>query len=131
MENLSNLLSQRREKAESLAAEGVALYGNSFKHPQPIADLLPLGKPLAAGIPAGAATLFFRPHDVELLDGCGGCIACTVVNSRRVAETRRVELEVGGDRQRVEIELPIDHAAANKSRIAFRPRKWKLFPRAE
>jgi hypothetical protein len=50
---------------------------------------------------------------------------------RRGAETRRVELEVGGDRQRVEIELPIDHAAANKSRIAFRPRKWKLFPRAD
>ncbi|MGN6144440.1 MAG: sulfate/molybdate ABC transporter ATP-binding protein [Mesorhizobium sp.] len=85
----------------------------------------------APDVPAGPATLFFRPHDVELLDGCGGCIAGTVVNSRRVAETRRVELEVGGDRQRVEIELPIDHAAANKSRIAFRPRKWKLFPRAD
>jgi sulfate transport system ATP-binding protein len=85
----------------------------------------------APDVPAGAATLFFRPHDVELLDGCGGCIAGTVVNSRRVADTRRVELEVGGDRQRVEIELPIDHAAANKSRIAFRPRKWKLFPAAD
>jgi sulfate transport system ATP-binding protein len=77
--------------------------------------------------PAGRATLFFRPHDVELLDGCGGCIAGTVVSSRRVAETRRVELEVGGGRQRVEIELPIDHPAAQKSRVAFRPRRWKLF----
>jgi sulfate transport system ATP-binding protein len=76
----------------------------------------------------GPATLFFRPHDVELLDGCGGCIAGTVVNSRRVAETRRVELEIGGERWRIEIELPIDHPAANKSRVAFRPRKWKLFP---
>ncbi|OQM77642.1 sulfate/molybdate ABC transporter ATP-binding protein [Manganibacter manganicus] len=78
-------------------------------------------------LPAGRATLFFRPHDVELLDGCGGCIAGTVVSSRRVAETRRVELEVGGARQRVEIELPIDHPAAQKSRVAFRPRRWKLF----
>src|SRR5690606_32602312 len=26
----------------------------------------------------GPATLYFRPHDIELLDGCGGCIAGTV-----------------------------------------------------
>jgi sulfate transport system ATP-binding protein len=82
----------------------------------------------AEGVPPGEAALFFRPHDVELLDGCGGCIAGTVVNSRRVAETRRVELEIGGERRRVEIELPIDHPAAQKSRVAFRPRRWKLFP---
>ncbi|CAM5437890.1 sulfate transport system ATP-binding protein [Aquamicrobium terrae] len=87
----------------------------------------PIG--LSAGdAPEGKGTLFFRPHEVELLDGCGGCIAGTVVNSRRVAETRRVELEVGGDRRRVEIELPIGHTAASKSRVAFRPRRWKLFP---
>jgi sulfate transport system ATP-binding protein len=84
---------------------------------------------LSAGdAPAGPALLYFRPHDVELTDGCGGCIAGTVASSRRVAGTRRVELEVGGERQKVEIELPVDHPAASKSRVAFRPRKWKLFP---
>jgi sulfate transport system ATP-binding protein len=88
----------------------------------------PIGLAAPADAEPGPATLFFRPHDVELLDGCGGCIAGTVVNSRRVAETRRVELEIGGERWRIEIELPIDHPAANKSRVAFRPRKWKLFP---
>jgi len=31
-------------------------------------------------------------------------------------------------RQRVEIELPVDRPAAQKSRVAFRPRRWKLFP---
>ncbi len=82
----------------------------------------------AEGAAEGKATLFFRPHDVELLDGCGGCIAGTVASSRRVAGTRRVELEIGGERQRVEIELPVDHPAAQKSRVAFRPRRWKLFP---
>ncbi len=46
----------------------------------------------------GDAQLFFRPHDVELLDGCGGCIAGTVVASRRSGGKRRVELEVGGAR---------------------------------
>ncbi|ESX05316.1 sulfate ABC transporter ATP-binding protein [Mesorhizobium sp. LSJC268A00] len=80
--------------------------------------------------PEGDATLYFRPHDTELLDGCSGCIAGTVAASRRVAGTRRVELEIGGERQRVEIELPVDHPAAQKSRVAFRPRRWKLFPAA-
>ena len=78
--------------------------------------------------PNGDAVLFFRPHDVELLDGCGGCIAGTVAASRRVAGMRHVELEIGGARQRVEIELPVGHAAAHKSRIAFRPRRYKVFP---
>ena len=82
----------------------------------------------AQGAPDGPATLFFRPHDVELLEGCGGCIAGTVAASRRVAGTRRVELEIGGERQRVEIELPVEHPAAAKSRVAFRPRRWKVFP---
>ncbi|RUZ20682.1 sulfate ABC transporter ATP-binding protein, partial [Mesorhizobium sp. M7A.F.Ca.CA.001.04.1.1] len=43
---------------------------------------------------------------------------------------RRVELEIGGERQRVEIELPVDHPAAQKGRVAFRPGRWKLFPAA-
>ena len=75
----------------------------------------------------GDATLYFRPHDIELVEGCGGCIAGTVATSRRVAGTRHVELEIGGSQHRVEIELPITHPAANTSRIAFRPRRWKLF----
>ena len=83
----------------------------------------------AQGAQSGEATLFFRPHDVELLDGCSGCIAGTVAASRRVAGTRHVELEIGGQRQRVEIELPVDHPAAQKSRVAFRPRRWKVFPK--
>jgi len=82
----------------------------------------------APDAPDGKARLYFRPHDVELLDGCSGCIAGTVVASRRVAGTRRVELEIGGAREVVEIELPVEHPAAQKSRVAFRPRRWKVFP---
>jgi len=82
----------------------------------------------AQDVPNGDATLYFRPHDIELLDGCGGCIAGTVAASRRVAGTRRVELEIGGERQRVEIELPVGHPAAQQSRVAFRPRRYKVFP---
>src|SRR5690606_9035022 len=60
----------------------------------------------ADGIADGPATLYFRPHDVELTDGCAGCIAGVLVSSRRVAGTRRVEIEIGGGKHRVEIELP-------------------------
>ncbi|MBA8899431.1 sulfate/molybdate ABC transporter ATP-binding protein [Phyllobacterium sp. P30BS-XVII] len=79
--------------------------------------------------PDGEATLYFRPHDVELVDGCGGCIAGTVIASRRVGATRRVELEIGGAAERVEIEIPADHPAKEKSRIAFRPKHWRVFPK--
>jgi sulfate transport system ATP-binding protein len=78
------------------------------------------------GAPNGKAQLFFRPHDVELLDGTGGIVGA-VVASRRVAGTKRLELEIGGGRHRVEIEVPATHPATNASRVAFRPKRWKLF----
>ena len=83
---------------------------------------------LSAGdTPKGPAQLYFRPHDVELVDG-GAALAGVVAASRRVGGTRRVELEIGGDAQRVEIDLPFDHPAGEKTRIAFRPKRWKLYP---
>ncbi len=81
----------------------------------------------AQGVADGPATLYFRPHDIDLLEGCGGCIAGTVLASRRVAGTRRVELQIGGERQAVEIELPVNHPAVQKSRVAFRPKRYKVF----
>jgi len=48
METTSNLLTQRREKAESLAEAGVNLFSNTFKNPTPIGDILPQGRLLAA-----------------------------------------------------------------------------------
>ena len=83
----------------------------------------------AGDTPKGPAQLFFRPHDVELIND-GPALAGVVAASRRVGGTRRVELEIGGESQRVEIDLPFDHPAGEKTRIAFRPRRWRLFPRA-
>ena len=79
----------------------------------------------------GDAILYFRPHDVELRDGCGGCVAGPVVASRRVAGNRHVELEIGAERHRVEIAIPPGHLAAGLSRLAFRPTRWTLFRVAE
>jgi sulfate transport system ATP-binding protein len=86
----------------------------------------------AVGVPApgameGNANLYFRPHDIELVEG-DACLAGVVVSSRRVGGTRRVDLAIGGQPQLVEIDLPFDHPAGEKSRIAFRPKRWRLFP---
>jgi sulfate transport system ATP-binding protein len=82
----------------------------------------------ADGADEGPATLHFRPHDVQLLDGCGGCLAGTIVSSRRVAGVRRIEISVGAHGARAEIEAPADHPGVARGRVAFRPTRWRLFP---
>ena len=46
MDNQSQLLKQRREKAQTLAEAGVNLFSNSFKDPQPVVGILPLAEGL-------------------------------------------------------------------------------------
>jgi sulfate/thiosulfate transport system ATP-binding protein len=83
---------------------------------------------LSAADAAGKSSkLFFRPHDVELVED-GAALAGVVASSRRVGGTRRVELEIGGHKERVEIDLPFDHPAGERTRIAFRPKRFRLFP---
>ena len=82
----------------------------------------------AVGAADGPARLHFRPHDVQLLDGCGGCLAGTIVSSRRVAGVRRIEMSVGAHGARTEIEAPAGHPSVAKGRVAFRPTRWRLFP---
>ncbi len=86
---------------------------------------------LAPDMRDSEATLYFRPHDIELLDKYEDCIAGTVAASRRVAGIRRVELEISGGGERVEIEFPASHPAVQKSQVAFRPKRWKVFPKTE
>lgn len=86
----------------------------------------PIGLPTSAG-QQGAMRLFFRPHDVDIIED-GAALAGVVASARRVGGTRRVELEIGGLPEKVEVDLPFDHPAGQKSRIAFRPRRWQLYP---
>ncbi|SIQ17202.1 sulfate transport system ATP-binding protein [Rhizobium sp. RU20A] len=81
----------------------------------------------AEGHADGDGRLYFRPHDIEMLEGCGGCLAGIVTASRRVAGTRHVEVSTGASNASVEIELPIDRGNVDGSRLAFRPKKWTLF----
>ncbi|MGH8815465.1 MAG: sulfate/molybdate ABC transporter ATP-binding protein [Achromobacter pestifer] len=85
----------------------------------------PIG--LARAEAEGKQRLFFRPHDIELVEG-DAALAGVVASSRRVGGTRRVELDIGGAAHRVEIDLPFDHPAGERSQIAFRPKRFALFP---
>jgi len=77
---------------------------------------------------AGAAQLYFRPHDVRLCESAENCIAGQPVASRRVAGTRHIELDIGKDRPHIEIELPPSEAdRLDRTRVAFKPTRWKLF----
>lgn len=75
----------------------------------------------------GPATLYFRPHDVDLVADQTPGISGAVVATRRVAGTRHVELQLDGSESRVEIEVPADLPAATGARITFRPDRWELF----
>lgn len=80
----------------------------------------------ANGVPSGAASLFFRPHDISLVERGG--VKGVVVGSRRLAGVRRVELKVDSAPSRIEIEVPLNFAAETNSDLQFLPRRWALFP---
>jgi sulfate transport system ATP-binding protein len=75
----------------------------------------------------GEATLFFRPHQVEVADRWVGCLSGSVVGSRRLAGTRRLEVMVGSGGHRVEIDVPVHHPAAERASVAFRPTAFRLY----
>jgi sulfate transport system ATP-binding protein len=76
---------------------------------------------------SGPATLFFRPHAVELADSAAHSLVGRVVGSRRIAGVRRLELDITASR-RVEIDVPANHPAGTGSPVAFRPTAFRLFP---
>ncbi len=94
-------------------------------------DILFEGRTLglkADGEPDGEAQLYFRPHDIELLDANRGGIPGKLASSRRVAGTRHIEIDIGTAHQHIELEVPPSHTEVLDSKhIAFRPTRWKLF----
>jgi sulfate transport system ATP-binding protein len=87
---------------------------------------------LSAGdVPNGPARLFLRPHDVDVVENASGAIVGQVCVLRRHAGLRRVELEVGAERNRIEIEFPADFSLNLASPIAFLPRRCRLYPASQ
>jgi sulfate transport system ATP-binding protein len=79
------------------------------------------------GAPDGAATLFMRPHEVEVVEPGPGAIPGVVSAVRRHGAVRRIELEVGESRRRIEVDVPVDQPVDLAGHIAIRPKRWRIF----
>jgi sulfate transport system ATP-binding protein len=82
----------------------------------------------ARDCPDGPARLFFRPQDVEVDPQLSGAIPGVIAMMRRHAGARRLDVEVGREAHRIEIELPSGFEGGVKGRIAVLPRRWRLYP---
>ena len=73
-------------------------------------------------MPSGPAQLFFRPHDVAATNNLSGAIPAKVQGARRHGGVRRLDLEVVGRSDGIEIDLPADFGIDLSEPIGVRPR---------
>jgi sulfate transport system ATP-binding protein len=85
----------------------------------------------ASEMPDGPAQLYVRPHDLEVVDDAAGAIPGKVTFVRRHNGTRRVEIDVGERRARLEVDVPAESSHLLSGSVAVRPRKWQLFGAGE
>ena len=86
-----------------------------------------LDLPALAG-PAGPRILVFRPHHVDVLGEKPGGIAGRVISERRHGAVRRIEVEVGTGRHRIEVDVRADEPRAKRGdRVSVLPNHWWLF----
>ena len=83
----------------------------------------------AANRPEGAATLFFRPHHAELAHGTG-VLTGRVSAQRRHGSHRRLEIEIGAARHRVEIDVAPDTNIPLRSEVSVKLTQATLYPAA-
>ena len=79
---------------------------------------------------AGAATVFLRPHEIELSTEPAGAVGVGTVSSiRLVGPVVRIELEREGEEGPVEVELPREQyrAVAVGQRLYIRPKQVRVF----
>jgi len=85
----------------------------------------------AAGEADGPRTLAFRPHDVAVGDSDAPGIAGIVVSELRHGATRRLAVETGMKRHRIEIDVAADAATKKGQRVVLHPQRWRLFAENE
>ena len=85
----------------------------------------------ADGLPAGLATLFTRPHDIDVVPRGQGW-AATVTEVRRLAGRLILEARVAGQARTVEVDLPSADAPAPRQgeEVGLLLRHYRLFPSA-
>ncbi|MCX5495075.1 sulfate/molybdate ABC transporter ATP-binding protein [Kaistia dalseonensis] len=89
------------------------------------------GRPVGLAAPqgqSGTATLGFRPHDIAIVQDGGPAISGQIIAERRHGARRRLELHVGAEAHRAEIDVPADQGRQIGSQVAFRPNHWRIFP---
>jgi sulfate transport system ATP-binding protein len=84
---------------------------------------------LSAGAGSGGPrTLVFRPHDIDVLANRPGGIAGRIISERRHGAVRRLEIEIGMRRYRIEIDVPADQPRSERgNRMSVLPNRWWLF----
>ena len=89
------------------------------------------GAPLDANLrdaANGPQQIRFRPHEVRLVDSAEGALTGRVTLIRPRAGTLRVEAEVAGIAQPVELDLPLTAPVAQGEEVHFVPTAPRLFP---
>jgi sulfate transport system ATP-binding protein len=80
------------------------------------------------GTADGPAVLYMRPHEMEVVEaGRPGAIEGVVSALRRHGGARRVELEAGEARRRIEVDAPTDWPIDLGRRLGVKPRRWRIF----
>jgi sulfate/thiosulfate transport system ATP-binding protein len=82
----------------------------------------------AASAADGPAMLHFRPHDATIEKSGDSAIDGTVTSVRRHGSMRRLELAVGIEGARVEIDARPDFPVRPGGVVAFMPTRWHLYP---
>lgn len=81
----------------------------------------------AKDAPSGEAQLYFRPHDVDVANELPGGIPGIVSGLRRHGASRRVEIEVGTQADRIEVDVPANLEPKVGDRLAILPHHWQVF----
>ncbi len=72
------------------------------------------------GLPDGPAQLYLRPEDVTMVTDGGPGIPGLVVSTRRIGGMRRVTIECGLARHRIEFDAPAEISISNSQRLTIR-----------
>lgn len=81
----------------------------------------------SGNVPNGPAQLYLRPHDVEVVRNMDGAIPGTIAFLRRQGGSRRLDLTVNGNGDRIEIEVPATFDRLF-GEVAIRPRRFRVYP---
>jgi sulfate transport system ATP-binding protein len=98
------------------------------------ADLLYEGTRIAADVSGsgqGAARLYVRPKDIDLVSPGEGVLVGRVLNAHRTASGRRAQIVVGDSADAVlEAEVPLDRNVRSGDQVGVAIRRGRVFPSA-